>query len=101
LPGGGRYHGPNRIGRRRGNRGDGDTNAPADIAEELKNSVPIEDFLPSPAVIAKSLKKQETVPVTMNLKKHTVAQYKRFAAKKGIKYQTFVSTVLDTYAKHL
>ena len=27
--------------------------------------------------------------------------FKRFAEKKGIKYQTFVSTVLDTYAKHL
>jgi predicted DNA binding CopG/RHH family protein len=83
------------------NRNKGYTNAPADVAAELENSVPIDDFLPSPAVIAESLKKQETVAVTMKLKKHTVAQYKRFAAKKGIKYQTFVSTVLDTYAKYL
>lgn len=77
------------------------SNAPKDIAEELKNSVAIDDFLPSPGVIAKSLKKQETIPVTMKLKKETIALYKRFAQKKGIKYQTFVSTVLDNYAKHL
>jgi predicted DNA binding CopG/RHH family protein len=49
-------------------------------------------------MIADSLRKQVTVPVTMNLKKETVARYKRFADKKGIKYQMFVSTVLDTYA---
>jgi predicted DNA binding CopG/RHH family protein len=79
----------------------GYTNAPADIAEELKNSIPIDDFLPSPQSIAESLKKQETIPITMKLKKDTVNRYKRFAAKKGIKYQTFVSNVLDTYAKHL
>jgi len=79
----------------------GYTKAPADIAEELENSVAIDDFLPSPGAIADSLKKQETVPVTMKLKKDTVDRYKKFAAKKGIKYQSFVSTVLDTYAKHL
>ncbi len=79
----------------------GYTNAPRAIADELENSVATEDFLPSPATIAKSLKKQVTVPVTMKLKKETVDRYKEFATKKGIKYQTFVSTILDTYAKHL
>ena len=77
------------------------TDAPADIAEELENSVPIEDFLPSPESIANLLKKQETIPVTMKLKKETIARYKRFADKKGIKYQTFVYSVLDSYAKTL
>ncbi len=77
------------------------TNAPSDIAEELKNSVATDDFLPSPESIANGLKKQETIPVTMKLKKETVARYKRFADKKGIKYQTFVSEVLDSYAKKL
>lgn len=47
----------------------GYTNAPADIAEELENSVAIDDFLPSPESIAAMLKKQDTVPVTMKLKK--------------------------------
>lgn len=79
----------------------GYSNAPADIAEELENSVAIDDFLPSPESIAAMLKKQDTVPVTMNLKKNTLERYKRFAAKKGIKYQTFVSTVLDSYAQRL
>jgi predicted DNA binding CopG/RHH family protein len=79
----------------------GYSNAPADIADELETSVAISDFLPSPGTIAEALKKQETVPVTMKLKKDTVERYKRFAAKKGIKYQSFVSTILDTYSKHL
>jgi predicted DNA binding CopG/RHH family protein len=79
----------------------GYSNAPADIAEELEQSVAIEDFLPSPVVIAESLKKEKTIPVTMNLKKDTVERYKRFAAKKRIKYQTFVSSLLDMYSKHL
>jgi predicted DNA binding CopG/RHH family protein len=83
------------------NKAKGYTNAPADIAEELEKSVTVKDFLPSPESIAESLKKQETIPVTMKLKKDTVDRYKRFAGKRGIKYQTFVSTVLDRYAKHL
>jgi predicted DNA binding CopG/RHH family protein len=82
-------------------RAKGYTNAPADVAEELEKSVAVEDFLPSPASIAELLKKDKTIPVTMKLKQETVNRYKRFAAKKGIKYQTFVSHVLDRYAKHL
>ncbi|MCX7725923.1 MAG: BrnA antitoxin family protein [Chitinispirillaceae bacterium] len=77
------------------------TNAPLEIAEELKNSVKIYDFLPSPEAFAESLRKQKTVPVTMKLKKDTLEHYKKFAAKKGIKYQSFISTILDTYAKYL
>jgi predicted DNA binding CopG/RHH family protein len=79
----------------------GYTNAPKDIAEELETSVAVEDFLPSPDSIASMLKKEETVPVTMKLKRSTVNRYKRFASKKGVKYQTFVSTLLDTYAQKL
>jgi predicted DNA binding CopG/RHH family protein len=75
--------------------------APAEIADELEHSVAIDDFLPTPESIAEMLKKQDTVPITMKLKKNTVERYKRFAAKKGIKYQRFVSTVLDTYAMQL
>jgi predicted DNA binding CopG/RHH family protein len=82
-------------------RAKGYTNAPADVVEELEKSVAVDDFLPSPARIAEMLKKHETIPVTMKLKKETVDRYKRFASKKGIKYQTFVSSVLDSYAKQL
>ena len=77
------------------------TNAPKDIAEEIKNSVPVDDFLPSPQEIASMLKKEETIPVTMKLKRKTIKRYKEYAQKKGIKYQSFVSTVLDSYAKRL
>jgi predicted DNA binding CopG/RHH family protein len=79
----------------------GYTNTPADIAAELQNFVPIKDFLPSPDKIAATLRKDATIPVTMKLKKNTVARYKHFAAAKGIKYQTFVSTVLDLYAEKI
>jgi hypothetical protein len=57
------------------------SNAPSEVAEELENSVAIDDFLPSPGSIAESLKKQVTVPVTMKLKKDTVDRYKRYAKK--------------------
>lgn len=83
------------------NKKKGYSKAPDDIAEELEKSVATKDILPSPESIIDSLKKQETIPVTMKLKKDTVDRYKRFAGKRGIKYQTFISTVLDTYAKHL
>ncbi len=79
----------------------GYTKAPADIIEAIENSIPIGDFLPSPAEIAEMIKKEETVPVTMKLKKKTVEQYKEFAQAKGVKYQTFVSSVLDSYAQRL
>jgi predicted DNA binding CopG/RHH family protein len=79
----------------------GYTTAPKEIAEELGSSVAVHDFLPSPDSIASMLKKEETVPVTMKLKKSTVNRYKRFASKKGVKYQTFVSTLLDSYARKL
>ncbi|HBF12860.1 MAG TPA: hypothetical protein DDW49_05660 [Deltaproteobacteria bacterium] len=73
--------------------------APAHIAKELKHSVEIADFLPSPDHIASMIQKAEVVPVTMNVKKKTIEKYKTFAEKRGIKYQVFVSTLLDTYAQ--
>jgi predicted DNA binding CopG/RHH family protein len=75
--------------------------APEEIAEELKNSIPVKDFLPPPEEIANDLKKEKTVFVTMRLRKKTVERYKLFAAQKGIKYQQFVSSVLDQYAQKL
>ncbi|MDD5095518.1 MAG: CopG family transcriptional regulator [Dehalococcoidia bacterium] len=77
------------------------TNAPAHIAKGIDDSIPVEDFLPSPQEIVEMLSKEETVPVTMKLKKKTVERYKRFAQEKGVKYQTFVSSVLDSYAQRL
>jgi len=79
----------------------GYTKAPTEVARELETSLPVKDFLPSPESFALMLQKEETVPVTMKLKKSTVDRYKRYAVKNGIKYQTFVSRVLDSYAQRL
>jgi predicted DNA binding CopG/RHH family protein len=75
------------------------SSAPAGIAKELKDSVEVADFLPAPDHIASMIQKAEVVPITMNIKKKTLEKYKNFAQKKGIKYQVFVSTLLDTYAQ--
>ena len=75
--------------------------APAEIAHEIENSVKVADFLPSPETISAMLKKEPTVPVTMNLKKRTIESYRKFAKQNGIKYQVFISTVLDNYAKSI
>lgn len=77
------------------------TAAPREIADELEQSVSVEDFLPSPDQIAGMIQKADTVPMTMNLKRKTLERYKNFARKRGIKYQVFVSTLLDTYAQRL
>jgi predicted DNA binding CopG/RHH family protein len=77
------------------------TKAPKDIAGEIEVSRPIKDFLPSPREIASLIRKEETIPVTMKLKKKTVHEYKTYARKMGIKYQTFLSALLDKYARHL
>ena len=73
----------------------------AALADKLENLDAMKDALPSPGAIAESLKKQKTIPVTMKLKQDTIVRYKKFAAKNGIKYQAFISAVLDMYAKHL
>lgn len=77
------------------------TKAPRGLAKEIADSIPIEDFLPSPREIAAGIRREEMIPVTMKLRKKTVNQYKLYAQKMGVKYQTFVSTLLDRYAQHL
>ena len=79
----------------------GYSDAPEDVAKEIEASVPVKDFLPAPEVFAAQLMKQESVPVTMRLKKATLERYRRYAKKKGIKYQAFVSSLLDAYAERL
>jgi predicted DNA binding CopG/RHH family protein len=77
------------------------TSAPAEYAKEIEESHPMNDFLPSPEEIAAMVQKVETIPITMNVKKKTLEQYKKYAQRKGIKYQVFVSTLLDSYAQRL
>jgi predicted DNA binding CopG/RHH family protein len=78
------------------------TNAPADVLEDMKNLVDVEDaLLPKPEEVAQIIKDNKKTMVTMYLKQRTVKRYKTFATKKGIGYQTFISSVLDNYAKAL
>ena len=77
------------------------TKAPTRLAQDIETSLPVKDFLPSPREIAAMIRREETIPVTMKLKKKTIDQYKMYALKMGLKYQTFVSALLDRYARHL
>jgi predicted DNA binding CopG/RHH family protein len=77
------------------------TSAPSELAKEMETSIPASDFLPSPEQIAAMIQKVEMIPITMNVKKKTLERYKKFAQKRGIKYQVFVATLLDSYAQRL
>jgi predicted DNA binding CopG/RHH family protein len=82
-------------------KADSYSDAPEGIAQEIARSVPVRDFLPPPKEIAAMLKREKTVPVTMKLKERTLLRYKSYARRRGIRYQTFVSTILDRYAEQL
>lgn len=75
------------------------TKAPVDIARALEDTIPIEDFLPSPD---KLVLKQEKEKITIALDKHNVDLFKHYAKKHNAKYQTMMNDVLGAYAdKHL
>ena len=62
--------------------------------------VVVEDFLPSPAEIAKSLKKMRS-KITIELTQPTVDFFKEEAKKHRVSYQQMIRSVLDAYAaKH-
>jgi uncharacterized protein (DUF4415 family) len=72
------------------------TDAPPDVAEAIARSVIIEDLLPSPEELAKSLKKQR---VTIYLDWDSVNFFKEEAAKNDIKYQTMINGVIRSYVQ--
>jgi predicted DNA binding CopG/RHH family protein len=71
------------------------TSAPPEIAEAIKGSVIIDDFLPSPD---KLVFKEDNVKVTLELSKRSVSLFKRYAHKKGYKYQRMIRNLIDRYA---
>lgn len=54
----------------------------------------IDDFLPSPAELARE---EEKVKVTLNLSKTSVDFLKKEAKKQGMKYQTMIRNLVDYY----
>ena len=59
--------------------------------------VRVDDFLPSPDKIVLS---EETVKVTIALKKSSVEFFKKQARKQHAKYQKMIRELLDQYASH-
>ncbi len=71
------------------------TNAPADIGKAIEESEIIEDFLPSPE---KLVFKEENVKVTLELSKRSIGLFKKYARKRGVKYQRMIRNLVDQYA---
>ncbi|MBD3393068.1 MAG: hypothetical protein GF410_13705 [Chitinivibrionales bacterium] len=66
------------------------------MAQAIANSEVIEDFLPSPDEL---VLKEDNVKVTLELSKRSVSLFKRFAQKRGYKYQRMIRNLLDQYAE--
>jgi predicted DNA binding CopG/RHH family protein len=71
------------------------TNAPDDVAKAIESSVVIKDFLPSPD---KLVFKEDNIKVTLELSKRSVALFKKYAQKRGVKYQRMIRNLIDQYA---
>ena len=71
------------------------TDAPPEIKEAIEQSEIIEDFLPSPDQL---VFKEDNVKVTLDLSKRSIRLFKRYAKKRGFKYQRMIRNLLDHYA---
>ena len=69
--------------------------APEDIVDALSVAEPVEDFLPSPEYFAKVLAKEK---ISLNVDAITVARFRTYARKNGLKYQALMNQVLSSYA---
>jgi predicted DNA binding CopG/RHH family protein len=74
----------------------GYSNAPADVAEAIKEAKVIDDFLPPPDEL---ILLDDTVKVTISLTKKSVDFFKKSANKQGVPYQTMIRKVLDLYSQ--
>lgn len=71
------------------------TNAPPDIGKAIKESVIVDDFLPRPD---KLVFKEDNIKITLELSKKSVTLFKRYANKRGVKYQRMLRNLIDHYA---
>ena len=71
-------------------------NAPKDVAEAIRTSEVVADFLPPPNEL---VRKEEQVKITINLSKRSIDFFKRAAAREGVPYQAMIKSLLDRYAE--
>jgi predicted DNA binding CopG/RHH family protein len=64
----------------------------------LEAAVRIKDFLPSPEELARA--ETNTTKVTLALTKRSLDLFKRYAHKRGARYQTMIRKLVDSYAQH-
>ena len=57
----------------------------------------VEDFLPKPEDL---VFKEDTVKVTLNLSKSSIAFFKEIAQRHGSQYQKVIRNLLDKYTSH-
>lgn len=72
------------------------SNAPKEVAEAIRTSEVVTDFLPPPNEL---VRKEEQVKVTINLSKRSIDFFKRAAAHEGVPYQSMIKNLLDRYAE--
>jgi predicted DNA binding CopG/RHH family protein len=73
------------------------TDAPPEIDAALDAAVRIKDFLPSPEELARTEK--TTAKVTLALTTRSLDLFKRYARKRGARYQTMIRRLIDSYAE--
>lgn len=71
------------------------TKTPKHIENAIKESEIIEDFLPKPSEL---VAKEDNVKVTLELSRRSVNLFKKYAGRKGYKYQRMIRSLVDKYA---
>jgi hypothetical protein len=74
------------------------TKAPGGIGKAITESVIVDDFLPRPDTL---VFKEDNIKVTLELSKRSVLLFKRYAKKRGFKYQRMVRNLIDHYANRV
>jgi uncharacterized protein (DUF4415 family) len=74
------------------------TDAPPDVEYALEHGtvIPRPDFLPPPDQLVFREKKQK---ITIMLNESTIDFFKRSARENGVKYQTMINNLLDSYVQ--
>ncbi len=70
--------------------------APPEVAEAIEQAEIVTDFLPAPDQL---VLREDTVKVTLNLNKKSIAFFKEKARENGVPYQSMIRKVLDLYAE--